>query len=494
MTGAGANAELRAAREIVARLNDPETGDRYERWVERARGCRQPVRLSGVSRDADAATGEVVREFASEDQPDGVLLTPCGNRRAHVCPACSEVYRGDAWQLVAAGLRGGKGVPESVAGHPLVFATFTAPSFGPVHTIRESNGTRLACRPRSRGETCPHGRSLSCTRRHREDDPCLGEAICPECFESERLALWNHNTGRLFKRTKTYVERELARQAGITQAAARKLVRVGDVKVAEFQRRGVVHFHVLWRLDGADRDELVSPPSKFDARLLADAITAALPKSTVPAEGEDAQPYGWGVQHEVRPLELHGNLREASRVAGYIAKYATKSTEDAGGIPYRIEHEHELDGLRCREHAKRLIASAWHAGAREHVDEKRMRRWAHQFGFGGHCFTKSRRFSTTFKALREARAQHAAERAAAAVDASPKSDHNLVHVSVWNYAGTGYRKAGDALLADSTHARAREHRRLARDAAMDEARRARRGARAAAPVGKDESDVGGSRR
>ena len=37
-----------------------------------------------------------------------------------------------------------------------------------------------------------------------------------------------------------------------------------------------------------------------------------------------------------------------------------------------------------------------------------MRRWAHQFGFGGHCFTKSRRFSTTFKALREARATHAA--------------------------------------------------------------------------------------
>jgi Replication initiator protein, pSAM2 len=34
------------------------------------------------------------------------------------------------------GLRGGKGVPQTVAEHPLVFATFTAPSFGPVHTIR----------------------------------------------------------------------------------------------------------------------------------------------------------------------------------------------------------------------------------------------------------------------------------------------------------------------------------------------------------------------
>ena len=74
--------ELSAAREVVARLNDPETGERYERWVERARGCRHPVRLRGGSHEADAATGEVVREFTSEGEPDGVLLTPCGNRRA----------------------------------------------------------------------------------------------------------------------------------------------------------------------------------------------------------------------------------------------------------------------------------------------------------------------------------------------------------------------------------------------------------------------------
>ena len=39
----------------------------------------------------------------------------------------------------------------------------------------------------------------------------------------------------------------------MTQKAARELVRVSYVKVAEFQRRGVVHFHLLWRLDGAAR-------------------------------------------------------------------------------------------------------------------------------------------------------------------------------------------------------------------------------------------------
>ena len=312
------NATVRAARQVVQRLNDPETGSRYEQWVAGARGCEQPVRLVGSSSDVDVGTGEVVRHFSTELEPDRVLLKPCGNRRARVCGPCAEVYRGDAWQLVISGLRGGKGVPETVARHPLVFATFTAPSFGPVHTVRELGGKRLPCRPRRNGETCPHGRSLVCTKRHSDDDPCLGEAICSDCFDYERSALWNHNVGRLFRRTRTYVERELARQAGITQKAARALVRVSYVKVAEFQRRGVVHFHVLWRLDAAS-DELAAPPEAFDAPLLADAITAALPKSTVPDEAEDADPYAWGLQHELRALDL-SDRQEAARVAGYIAK------------------------------------------------------------------------------------------------------------------------------------------------------------------------------
>jgi len=39
------------------------------------------------------------------------------------------------WQLVYGDLAGGrKGVPDSVADDPQVFATVAAPSFGPVHT------------------------------------------------------------------------------------------------------------------------------------------------------------------------------------------------------------------------------------------------------------------------------------------------------------------------------------------------------------------------
>ena len=88
-------------------------------------------------------------------EPGGVLLTACGNRRETVCPACSAVYKRDARQLVRAGLSGGKGIPETIAAHPCVFATFTAPSFGPVHARRMRGKTVLPCRPRRDAQRPP---------------------------------------------------------------------------------------------------------------------------------------------------------------------------------------------------------------------------------------------------------------------------------------------------------------------------------------------------
>ena len=101
---------------MLARAADAEQWARFERQLRSAGYCRRPVRLRGQADAIDAATGEVRTTFSTEGEPDGTLLKCCGNRREAVCPSCAEVYRGDAFQLVAAGLRGGKGVPESVAG------------------------------------------------------------------------------------------------------------------------------------------------------------------------------------------------------------------------------------------------------------------------------------------------------------------------------------------------------------------------------------------
>ena len=101
------------------------------------------------------------------------------------------VYRADTYQLIRAGLIGGKGIPATVTEHPCVFVTLTAPSFGPVHARREKDGRVLARRPRRKGGTCPHGIGLSCGEKHAWDDHRLGEPLCWDCNDYTGAVLFN---------------------------------------------------------------------------------------------------------------------------------------------------------------------------------------------------------------------------------------------------------------------------------------------------------------
>jgi replication initiator protein RepSA len=133
---------------VLAEVVD-RAGQGYERWMElvaQAGYCHHPIRLAGRVEHADRQTGEVRQIYDSGREPDGVLLKACGTRRESRCPSCAAVYRADAYQLLAAGLKGGKGIPETVAEHPRLFVTFTAPSFGQVHT-RKAQGAAGAALP-----------------------------------------------------------------------------------------------------------------------------------------------------------------------------------------------------------------------------------------------------------------------------------------------------------------------------------------------------------
>src|SRR3954463_813588 len=116
-------------RQLLRRAGSPD----HARWLAHTantRGCVRPVRLTGALHTVEKATGRVLdTRHTITDMPDGVLYVPCGDRRASVCPPCAETYRADTYQLIRAGLAGGKGVPTTVAQHPAVFATLTAPSF-----------------------------------------------------------------------------------------------------------------------------------------------------------------------------------------------------------------------------------------------------------------------------------------------------------------------------------------------------------------------------
>jgi hypothetical protein len=89
-------------------------------------------------------------------------------------------------------------------------------------------------------------------------------------------------------------------------------------------------------------------------------------------------------------------------------------------------------------------------------------------GFGGHWSTKSRRYSTTFTALRRARVQFAKRRRSrdgVPLDAwdRPEDDQAAIVIATWVYVGSGYATEGERWLALSAAARAREQRAVARE-------------------------------
>jgi hypothetical protein len=466
---------------VLAEVVD-RAGKGYDRWMElvaQAGYCHHPIRLAGRIEQADRATGEVRTVYDSEREPDGVLLKACGTRRESRCPSCAATYRADAYQLLAAGLKGGKGVPETISRHPRLFVTFTAPSFGPVHTRKAQGRLVLPCHPYRQGARCPHGLRAGCWHRHEEDDPRLGEPLCPSCYDAPAQVLWNALAPELWRRTTIALQRALAHLVDLKEAELRQLVRVSYAKVAEFQRRGAIHFHAVIRLDAATECRcpgcLAPPQADFTAELLEQALRAAVPGVRVPCPSLDDGGPGryarWGEQLDVRDItrDDQGGELSAEQVAGYIAKYATKATESFGsGLDRRLTGD-DLDHLdKLPAHVGELVRACWELGGRPELDRLRLRAWAHMLGFGGHWSTKSRRYSTTMGALRRARVAFAKRRRAkdgVPLDTwgRPEDDDQVVIVASWVYVGAGYETEGERWLAVSAAARAREHRRIARE-------------------------------
>ncbi|HEX5143149.1 MAG TPA: replication initiator [Mycobacterium sp.] len=448
--------------EIVHRAGRPDF-DRWSDQLQRCGYCSRPVRLRGrvVHQSASGRRSA----YSTDGEPDRVLMIRCGNRRAAVCPSCSYEYAGDMWQLLYAGAAGGrKGVPESIRSHPLVFATLTAPGFGSVHTTRTDRSGPARCRP-TRGaiRLCPHGRPSWCMAIHTEDDPRLGQPICPDCYDYPGHVAFNWYAPELWRRFTIAVRRTLARTAGLTATEFTRRCRVSFVKVAEFQRRGVVHFHALIRLDGPGED--YQPPQlSIDATGLAEAIRQAAAHVRLTVEMPDGSGLVLRFGEQLDTQTVNGGPAgelTPEHAARYIAKYSTKSAEDFGVGQRRITPE-ALPLLGVTDHVDRLVRVAWQLG--EHPAYEGLHRWLHMLGFRGHFASKSRRYSTTLGAIRGERRAYRQRQAVEHLRELLDDDTTLV-VSHWEFAGVGYLTNGDAALSLSAAARARERRQAARDAA-----------------------------
>ncbi|MGW2214374.1 replication initiator [Nonomuraea sp. NPDC001684] len=427
---------------MIDRLHQPD----YDRWacqIKRTGGCRQPIHLRGKVEHYDQATGQLLHRYSTNREPGGVLRVPCKTRRASRCPACAEVYRADTYQLVRAGLIGGKGVPETVSSHPCLFVTLTAPSFGAVHVRREKNGKVQPCHARRNAQTCPHGQLMSCTARHHAADPRLGEPLCPDCYDYDGSVLFNAISPELWRRFTLALRRRFACLNGLTVKALRDQVTIAFAKVAEYQRRGVVHFHAVIRLDGPDGPHS-PPPAWATADALADAVQHA--SAAVTAEVKPlGRTFRWGTQLDVRRITMNGDLTEQA-VAAYIAKYATKAAECVGTLDRRIQPLDNLDALPIRDHARRLIAACMRLGENADLADLRLTQWAHMLGFRGHFSTKSRHYSTTLGELRAAREEHMRAEDITTGRLPLFDEDTVLVITHWQYAGQGL-SAGDQLLA-----------------------------------------------
>ncbi len=369
--------------------------------VRRSHGpCVQPIRLTGSRTLVHAVTGEVLHEFTSDDLPGGAITVPCGNRRESACPSCSGLYKYDAYNLVVAGLRGGKDVTSAVGEHPRLFVTVTAPSFGPVHLGPDKDGKLRLCRPRRSG--------LSCGRWHGADDPLIGTPLDPDTYDYERHVLFNAVASALWSQTTVEIRRALAEVVGLSRRSCERVARVEFAKVAEYQARGVVHFHAVVRLDGAAGPSSPLPSwASFD--VLEEAVCRGVARVSLTGSEQlvgVVEPVVWGSQVDVRRVlsgELADGLSDVA-VARYVAKYATKAAEASGvdlprlycgscfgsGRPrgaaagrvltvcpacHGAGTKLDFAQFNLSDHARRLVDTCWRLGGRDEFADLKLRKW-----------------------------------------------------------------------------------------------------------------------
>ncbi|MCC3765193.1 replication initiation protein [Glycomyces sp. TRM65418] len=403
----------------------------FRTWKDKVasvHGCAAPIKLRGSSIITHKATGKVLKDTV------GSVWVPCGTRREKLCPTCAAWYADDAFHLIRSGLDGdtAKGISPDVAERPRWFATLTPPSFGPVHSRVVGAGGRLK-------------RPCSCGEWHSEHDTRLGTAIDPDAYDYEAAVLWQAHAGKLWHRFTIALRRHLAHAAGMRVAEFRDAARLSYAKVAEYQRRGLVHFHAAIRLDGPE-GAATRAPAWATKELLADAIRAAAEHTviTVARSTGEVLELRFGAQLDLRDITTEaggsGEINDeadirSSRLASYIAKYATKSTGAHDGPDRKLRSIEDIDRLSVSAHHKAMMRTAWELGGLPAYEELHLRRWAHMLGFRGHFLTKSRAWSTTLGELRNIRARFRLAETLAALEVA---EDDVLVVNDWEAVGFGH--------------------------------------------------------
>lgn len=454
-SGNSQNGQNLLLAEVIARASSAE----YDKWwsgVVSSGYCTSPIHIS-----RNTATG-----------PQNTLVK-CKNRRADICPTCSDLYAGDTWQLVHAGVGGGHNIPSTVAQHPLVFVTLTAPSFGQVHGAPHGRtDISLPCHSKGSRTRCVHGSRSGCTEHHQSGDDVVGQPICPECYDYPGQVLFTWHAPELWARfcigLRRAVQRELA-----ARREPRKSVRVSFVKIVELQRRGVPHFHAVIRLDDSESSPQIPIPPQTS--LTADDLARLARQSVgrvrlaVSGSSMESVTLRFGQQCDVQVLTTRlrsldktapgtkndvGQQDLARRISGYLAKYVTKSVTDFGLMPRRFS-PNLIPALDVSDHVRKLLLTITELSNVE--SHEAMIDWLHTLGYRGHITTKSRQYSVTMGSLRESRATHAREKSGVLAQ-TPLISLDDESLPDWKLRAIGHNTTGERFLVHSAALKAKEAR------------------------------------
>ena len=293
---------------------------------------------------------------------EGDLLVACKDRRAAVCPSCSRLYQADAWQLVAAGIRGGKGVdarrrrPPAALRHPdrPVVRAGAPPGCCPRRSV--SPAGRGAARDLPARALAARARGATARADRWSASRCASSAST-----TRGAVLWNAHVPRLWARTVAPPLPRGGRRAGQMSDELRPVgLRLSYIKVVEFQRRGLVHLHVVLRADGGGRPGRAA--SALARRRGARRRRCARPSAEV-GRGRAATSRA----RTLRPGPLGRPARrprasppttttDATAIAAYVAKYATKTADGTAWLAHRIRSVAQIERLGLRPHIVALVA------------------------------------------------------------------------------------------------------------------------------------------
>ena len=312
--GSGATADDTTARADFGR---------WEREFAADDGCSHPIQLRGRIDVIDLATGEL-RPSTTRRRAGGVLppVRQPPRDRLPVLLGGLQARRPPA-RPRRAGRR--QGHPRDDHRAPVRVRHPHRPLLRPGPRPPDARQDRAALPPPPRRQ----GPALPARPRHLLPDPprrgrsparpadvpATATTTKPPCCSTPTPA-------DLWRRFTTYLPRHLARLAGLTQKTLRALVRIRYVKVAEYQARGVVHFHAVIRLD-APGEDYQPPPARYHRRPAVRRHRPGRrrrPPSPSSTDGPGRSALGFGAQTDTRTIrhgdDLPGTGQRAERPGG----------------------------------------------------------------------------------------------------------------------------------------------------------------------------------